>query len=292
MNSPPATTARPATARGLLPATRALLWAAVVLTGLGFGACYLLAETTDRTFAWTIQPPLTAAFLGAGYGAGLVLVVLALRDGVWVHARLPLYTILLFVALTLVPTLIHLDRFHLAPAFTALGPLAKGAAWFWLAVYVLLPLVMIPVLVLQERSPGVDPPRRWPVPTGLRIALVGESALLVVPGLLLYVAPATARTLWPWPLTPLTARIVAAWLIAYGVTAVLAAFIGDLERLRIGALTYAVLGVLVLLAVARYPDTVAWDRPSAWILTAVTVAVVITGVVGWQRAPRPGRARA
>jgi hypothetical protein len=292
VDSPPATTAPSATARGLLPATRALLYAAVVLTGLGFGSCYLLAETTDRTFAWTIQPPLTAAFLGAGYGAGLFLVVLALRDGVWAHARLPLYTILLFVALTLVPTIIHLDRFHFAPSFAGLGALAKGAAWFWLAVYVLLPLVMIPVLVLQERSPGADPPRRSPVPTGLRIALVAESALLVVPGLLMYVAPATAGVFWPWPLTPLTARIVAAWLIAYGVTAVLAAFIGDLERLRIGALTYAVLGVLVLLAVARYPDTMAWDGPSAWILVAVAVAIVVTGVLGWRRAPRPGRERA
>ena len=32
---------------------------------------FVLATTTEQTFAWTIQPPLTAAFLGAGYARRL-----------------------------------------------------------------------------------------------------------------------------------------------------------------------------------------------------------------------------
>src|SRR5690349_22833 len=74
----------PATAsptRRLLPAMRVLLIAFCMLTALGFGSLYLLAGNTANTFAWTIQPPLTAAFLGAGYGAGFVLSVLSLREG-------------------------------------------------------------------------------------------------------------------------------------------------------------------------------------------------------------------
>src|SRR3954451_8746525 len=157
VHAAPATSVRPVDAHDLLPATRYLLIASTVLTGLGFGSLYLLAENTANSFAWTIQPPLTAAFLGAGYGAGLVLVVLALRDGRWVHARLPLYTILVFVGLTLVPTLLHFDRLHMAGEFAnTSGPLAKGAAWFWLAIYIGLPVAMIPVLLLQERASGID----------------------------------------------------------------------------------------------------------------------------------------
>jgi hypothetical protein len=265
--------------------TRWLLVASTVLTGLGFGALYLLGETTDRTFAWTIQSPLTAMFLGAGYGAGLILVVLALRDGVWAHARLPLYTILAFVALTLLPTLMHLDRFHFAEEFDALGQLAKGAAWFWLAIYIGLPLVMIPVLILQERSPGIDPPNEHPVPRPLRIALIVESVLLVVPGLFMYVAPETAAALWPWDLTPLTARVVAAWIVAFGVTAAYAA-VGDLVGLRIGTIAYAAFGVLSLLAVGRYPDLFQWDRPSGWIFIGVMVGIIATGALGWRAATR------
>ena len=49
--------------------------------------CSCWPRRPTETFAWTIQPPLTAAFLGAGYAAGFVLVVLSLRDPVW--ARQP-----------------------------------------------------------------------------------------------------------------------------------------------------------------------------------------------------------
>ena len=39
------------------------------------------------------DPPLTAAFIGAGYAAGCVLVVLCLRDPVWAHNRVPVLTV-------------------------------------------------------------------------------------------------------------------------------------------------------------------------------------------------------
>lgn len=272
--------------RRLVPAMRWLLIAAVVLTGLGFGSLYVLADNTVDTFAWTIQPPLTAAFLGAGYGAGLLMVLLALRDGVWCRARVPVYTILLFIVLTLVPTLIHLDRFHFAAEFDGLTPLAKGAAWFWLAVYVGLPLVMVPVLYLQERSPGTDPPPRYPMPMALRIALAAESALLLSVGALMFVTPSTAESLWPWQLTPLTARVVAAWLLAFGLTAGLAAF-GDQERLRTAAIAYTGLGLLVLGAVLRFTGTIDWADPSAWVFLGATLAITATGAVGWWTAPQP-----
>jgi hypothetical protein len=55
---------------------RALLVAFSVLTALAVGALFVLSTATDRYFAWTIEPPLTAALLGAGYAAGCVLVVL------------------------------------------------------------------------------------------------------------------------------------------------------------------------------------------------------------------------
>ena len=85
--------------------------------------------------------------------------------------------------------------------------LAKGAAWFWLAVYVVLPLAMLVLLVVQERAPGGDPPARHPVPGVLRAALGVESAVLLAVGVPLYAVPTTATTLWPWELTPFTARV-------------------------------------------------------------------------------------
>ncbi len=278
-----------AASRGLQPPMRALLGAFSLLTALAFVALYVLAGSTDQSFAWTIEPPLTAAFLGAGYGAGFLLVVLSLRDGVWANARVPVLTVLVFVVLTLVATLLHRDRFHNAPEFDGRPLLAHAAAWFWLAVYVLVPLAMLVALVLQERAGGLDPPRRHPVPPMLRAMLGVESLALVVVGAGLFVRPSSATALWPWPLTPLTARVVAAWLLAFGLATAMAAVAGDLARLRTAAIAYTVFGLLVLLAVARYADTVDWGDPAAWGFLVVAVAVVATGAAGWRAAPGGGQ---
>ena len=271
--------------RRLLPAMRALLVVFAVLTALAVGALFVLAEQTAETFAWTIQPPLTAAFLGAGYAAGCVLVVLSLRDGVWARTRVPLLTILVFVVLTLVATLVHVNRMHFDDDFGGLPLLPKLAAWFWLAVYVVVPVGMGLVIWWQERAPGDDPPPRHPLPRVLRAALAVESTVLLVVGAALFVAPATATTLWPWPLTPFTGRVIAAWLVAFGVATALAAVGGDLERLRTAAIAYTVFGVLVAVAVARFAATVEWSGPAAWGFAVAVVAVVGTGAAGWRRAP-------
>jgi hypothetical protein len=284
---PVSTAQRPSTGRSreLLPGMRMLLLAFSVLTALAVGALLLQPARTGQVFAWTIQPPLTAAFLGAGYAAGCTLVVLSLRDPVWANSRVPVLTILVFTLLTLVATLVHVDRFHFQPEFASAPLLARAAAWFWTGVYVVIPLAMLVLLALQERAPGTDPPRRRPVPVALRVALAVESAVLLGVGAAISVAPATAEKLWPWPLTPLTARVVGAWLVAFGVATALAALAGDLERLRTAAVAYTVFGALVLVVVAWYRDTVAWDRPVAWAFVAVAVAVVLTGAAGIRRVP-------
>ena len=274
----------------MLPGMRALLIAFSLLTALAVGALYVLAERTADVFAWTIQPPLTAAFLGAGYAAGFVLVVLSLRDPVWADSRVAVLTILVFVGLTLVATLLHLDRFHFMAEFAGAPILAEAAAWFWLAVYLVVPVAMVALLVPQERSGGVDPPSRHPVPVFLRVALAAESLVLLAVGAALFVAPATASVLWPWPLTPLTARVIAAWLLAFGLATALAASSGDLRRLRTAAVAYTVFGVMVLGAMLRFIPTVQWGDATTAVFTAMTVAVIGTGAAGWWLAPAPRNA--
>jgi hypothetical protein len=270
---------------------RALLVLFSALTALAVGALYVLSAHTDRYFAWTIQPPLTAAFLGAGYAAGFVLVVLSLRDPVWAHSRVAVLTILVFVVLTTVATLVHIDRFHFRDEFADSGFLAKAAAWFWLGVYVVVPVLMLALLLPQERSRGIDPPPRYPVPMWLRIALAAESLVLTLTGAALYVSPATAQRLWPWTLTPLTARVVAAWLVAFGLATALAAFSGDLRRLRTAAIAYTVFGLLVIGAQLRFLSAIDWNTATAVVFALVSVAVVVTGAVGWRLAPAPRRFR-
>jgi hypothetical protein len=269
--------------RPVLPGMRLLLIAFSVLTLLAVLSLYIGSSATDRFFAWTIDPPLSAAFLGAGYAAGSVLVLLSLRTAIWSHARVPVVTILVFAVVTLIATLLHLDRFHLQAGQQGI-PLA--AAWLWVAVYVLVPPAIAVLWWAQERAPGHGPRTHVPLAPWLIALLAVQGVVMTAVALALFFAPASAGVLWPWPLSPLTARMVAAWLLAFGVAAGLAIRGRDLRRMRAAAIAYTVFGALELLALARYPDVVTWDRPSAWGYLAVLAAVLVTGGYGWRASGR------
>jgi hypothetical protein len=147
----------------------------------------VLAPATDKWFAWTVEPPLTAAFLGAGYCAGFVLVAVAMRRRVWAAARIPLVVIFAFTALTLVATLLHLDRFR----FHAAGHVARIAAWIWLVVYLVVPPALAAALVRQALRPGVDAVRLRSMPSWLVSMLAVHALTVLVVGATLFVAPET-----------------------------------------------------------------------------------------------------
>ena len=280
-------TGGPERARPLSPGVRALLTAFAVLTLLATSQLYVRAEDTAQGFAWTIDPPLTAAFFGAGYTAGFVLVVLSLRQGTWAAARAGYLTVLLFVVVALAATLLHLDRFH----FDAVDPLPRAAAWTWLVVYLVVPVAMVLVLPAQLRSPGVERPSGVRLGRGLRGALVVQAGVLVVAGVALFLVDAS-RTLWPWALTELTARAVAAWLVALGVGAVLAVAQDDLVQLRPAAVTGAVLALLQLAALVRFGSDLDRGSPAAALYVLALLGMLVVGVVGTVRsrdAGRPGR---
>ena len=65
---------------------------------------FVLATETDRFFSWTIEPPLTAAFLGAAYWAACVLLAWAARESTWERARAVLPPVFIIAVLLLVAT--------------------------------------------------------------------------------------------------------------------------------------------------------------------------------------------
>src|SRR5688500_10178318 len=97
----------------VLEATRRWFLVDVFVLAAAGVQCFVLAEDTDRWFAWTVMPPVSAAVLGAGYFGSIAMVVAAGRARRWVDARVVLVSTFVFAALTLVVTVRHLDRFHL-----------------------------------------------------------------------------------------------------------------------------------------------------------------------------------
>ena len=263
--------------RPLVPGMRWLLFTAAVLVLLAGFQLFVLTGRTGTFFAWTIANPLAAAFLGGGYWASVSIEALAGRQAVWANARIAVPTVFVFTVLTLAASLMHLGQFHLGSQFAA-G--TRIVTWGWLAVYVLVPVLMLIVFVVQARTPGADPPRSAPLPSWLLGTLAVEAVALLGFGVALFAAPGQAAPLWPWKLTPLLAQASGAWLISLGVAAGHSLLERDARRLRPAALGYILLAVLQAIALARYPHRFELGPASGTIYLVFLGAMLLTGAAG------------
>lgn len=270
--------------RPLVPAMRALLVVATVLVALAGISLYLAPGRTDQWFSWTVNPPLTAAFLGAAYWASAAVEAGSARARTWADARVAVPGVLTFTALTFIVTLVHLDAFHLGGEVSLL---TRGITWAWLAIYAIVPVVLAVLLLVQTRVPGVDPARERPLPRWLRAAVAGMAVVLLAVGVVLLVAPEQAGSWWPWQLSALTGRAIGAWLVGLGVSAASTWYENDARRARPVAIGALVLPVLAGVALMRFAGTLGWDDPSAWLLVAaLTVwAGLGTAILRTERRP-------
>jgi len=256
---------------------RLLLYAAAGLVFLAGFQLSILTEQTAAYFAWTIAPPMTAAFLGAGYWAAVPMEVIAARQDSWARTRAAIPGIWLFTALTLVATLLHMEKFHFASA----DLIPRAATWLWLGIYTVVPVAMLLVGFLQLRSPGGDPPRVKTLPAWLRIAFVVLGGGMMAVGVVLFAAPDAMIPIWPWALTPLTARAIGAWFLGIGLAAFFAIRENDFVRIRPMGGGYTVFAILELVALARYGRDISWSSPAAWVYLAFLVALLPIGLYLW-----------
>ena len=285
VGSPPAGAAL----RPLVPGVRRLLFVAAVLVLLAGLQLFVFTGRTSTFFAWTIANPLSAAFLGASYWAAVSIEALAGRQKLWANARIAVPAVFVFTVLTLATTLMHLGQFHLGSGFAA-GTRVVTVAW--IAIYVLVPLLMVAVVFVQMRTPGADPPRSAGLPAWMYALLAGQAIVLLGFGVALFAVPGQAASPWPWKLTPLAAQATGAWLIALGVAAVHALLERDARRLRPAAVGYILLAVLLAIALARYPSRFAWDSNAGTIYLIFLATMLLTGAAALVRGfARTGRRR-
>ena len=264
-----ATTPAPAGSRPFLNGMRSPVVAPLTRFAIGIPLVLLTTETA-RFFAWTIEPPMTAGFLGANYWASALLAVLAARETLWANGRVSVSVALAFAPLTTVATLLHLDQFHLDTFF----------GWFWVVAYTIYPIQLAIFLRKQLMAPGGDPPKERPVPLWVRAILALHAALLIPLGLALFVAPNTVADLWPWPIPPLSAQAIAAWLVAFGVLAGHSLVENEWARVRAGMLAYPFLGLMQVVMLVRFGDVIDFSDPSAWIYVGVVASFFVLGAYG------------
>ncbi len=237
---------------------------------------YVFTERTQDFFAWTIKSPLTASFLGGAYWASFTLELLAARQRIWARARIAVPAVLVFTGLTLVVSLINIGAFHInRPEL-----LTRAAAWIWLAVYAIVPVVLGVLLAHQLRAPGHDPAKHSRLPGWARSLLTLHATLLLAIGIGLLFAPASANQVWPWKVSLLGAQAIGAWLIGLGIAAAQAAYENEWSRVTVATGAYVAFGTLQLIALARYPAEVLWNTPQAWLYVAFVGSMLVFGFYG------------
>ena len=196
--------------------------------------------------------------------------------------------VFVFTSLTFVVTLVHLDKFHLA----ADDPVpTRAVTWAWIAVYAVVPVLMVLAWLAQARSGTAVPPPAG-LPAAVRLTLVSLAVVLVGLGAALLIAPGWADAAWPWPLTPLTGRAVGAWCVGLGVAAGHARLVDDAGSLAPIGVTGVLFGVLQTVALLRFGTELDWGSAAA--AGYVLVLAAVTGVGAWllvasRRAVRPPR---
>ena len=260
----------------ILALTRAAAAAVIVILLVATIVLFAFPAETDRRFAWTIQPSMTAMLMGAGYGSALYFFARVLTERRWHRVALGFLPTTLFTWMMLGATLLHWDRFrHGSLPF---------ALWLW--VYLITP-VLVPAVWLVNRphDPGDVEPRDARIAGWVRVSMVVAGAAMLAIAAWMYLAPSSAIDVWPWALTPLTARAVAAFVALPGVAWLAMAADGRWSSVRVVLATVAIGLVLLLVAVAR-----AWTEfDHANVLSYVYVAglgatlAAITALSLWMR---------
>ena len=89
---------------------------------------------------------------------------------------------------------------------------------------------------------------------------------------------------WPWALTPLTGRAVDAWLLGLGIAAAHAVHENDWHRIRPATMSNVAFAGLQMMAIARYPDEIAWGAPQTWGYLLFLASALAVGAHGWRQA--------
>ena len=242
------TTSAPTRTEGSVQAlTRAGIWVLLVLAALNGLFLYFAPGMADTDYAWSILPAVNAAFIGAGFLAGTVAtgLVLATASRWRTFSTLPIALWVLAASL-LAATIIHEDRFKWDYAPT----------WVWAIVYAGVPLA-VPFLVARQRRAADPVPEADPRLGPLRAVSAVVGAVMLVGAVALFVAPVELGEHWPWPLTPLLGRAVAAWYALFGTMLLSCAF--GMRRPAEALIPYATLAtwcVLLLLLPILHPDDV------------------------------------
>ena len=159
---------------------------------------FLLPQRSGELFAWPIKPPMTAMMLGAAYLGGVYFFTRTALARQWHIIKAGFLPVTLFASLLGIATLLHWDKFtHEHISF-----------FTWTALYFTTPFLVFGTWFFNRRTdPRVLSSTDVALPDWIRWLLGVVGAITLTISLLLFLFPQLMIDVWPWTLTPLTARV-------------------------------------------------------------------------------------
>jgi hypothetical protein len=182
---------------------RVTRWLSVVIIPflvVAFAVLYPFPGDTGRLFAWPIKPEITPMILGSVYLGGAYFFLRAAMAQQWHTVKGGFVPVGTFATLMGVATILHWGKFtHSHVAF-----------WLWAGLYFTTPFLVFAVWWANRRraAPATTAELLIPLRVSRVIAVLG--GLSVLTALFLFLFPGRAAAIWPWTLTPLTARVMGA----------------------------------------------------------------------------------
>ena len=233
---------------------------------------FFYPDRTSTLWAWKLQPEITAMVLGSVYAGGAYFFARILFGAPWRSVAAGFPSVIVFVWMAGIATLLHLDRF------------IKDSVPFaaWVVLYVVTPFVVPWLVARNHRRYGA--PDGAPLPRVIARGLGVVGGVLLAAGVLFLIVPDVAIDSWPWPLTPLTARVTGAVLAMYGTVWLAVAVHNTWVGARIPLEAHAIGMAFALVAVARGEDVVDWGNPLAIVFVAAAAAMLVVSAVLSRRA--------
>jgi hypothetical protein len=228
-----------------------------VLFGVAAVMAIGLSPADSKTnFAWPIQPVVMAAVLGAFYITSAPLFLLPLFAKRWEMIRPMILPTALFSIVQLGATILHWDKFSVG-----ITPF-----YVWFASYLLPPPIFISAYLWHQRKAASrSATSDDPLPLWLNRLLVICGSALTAGAILVFIFPNLLIPIFPWQLTPLTARSFSGWLILVGTIMLSMSRENDRTRSRLATLMLILILPALLLQMARYANEVNWSNPVLWI---------------------------
>lgn len=251
----------------VLPSTRVLAAAIVPFLVLAFAVLVPWPTDTKRLFAWDIEPTMSPMVLGSVYLGGAYFFLRVVRASKWHTVAGGFVPVGTFATLMGVTTVLHWDRFvHGNVAF-----------WLWVALYFTTPLLVFAVFFRNQREYDSEADSSGRIGVAPAGALVLSGVISLAMCLFLYVFPARGVAIWPWHLTPLTARMLGA-IFALGVAGIGAWWERRWSAVRILLQVAGVMLVLILIAGARAHSEFDASNALTWLFLvgfAMTTAALV-----------------